>query len=263
MRLTGLSIYPVKSTAAISLPASRVTSRGLACDREWMLTDPSGGFLTGRDYPALVRVRATPTIEGLHLEAPGRPALAVRRVSFNQIRPTGVWSSRFEAFGGDTAADAWFSELLGLEARLLYIGAASRRRLRADPSVTFGFADGYPLLLLSAASVADLNGRLQRPVSERNFRPNLVIDGVAPFAEDAWKEIRIGEVNFEVMKPCERCVFTTIDPDRGEADPAREPLRTLGSYRRTPAGVLFGQNLVARGDGILRVGDPVRVVRWN
>lgn len=261
MQLTGLSIYPVKSTSAITLPAARVTSRGLACDREWMVTDPAGGFLTGRDYPALVRVRATPTIDGLHLQAPGQPALAVRRVVFNQIRATGVWSSRFEAFGGDKAADAWFSELLGREARLLHIGAASRRRLRADPSVTFGFADGYPLLLLSQASLGDLNSRLDRPVSERNFRPNLVIDGEVPFAEDGWKEIRIGDVRFELMKPCERCVFTTIDPDSGEADPGREPLRTLGSYRRTPAGVLFGQNLVARGDGIVRVGDPVRVVR--
>ncbi len=260
MQLSGLNIYPVKSSAGRSISESRVTSRGLACDREWMVTDEEGAFLTGRDYPALVRVNATPTIMGLTLDAPDMPSLLVNRAVFNTLRPTAVWGSRFEAYGGDKQADQWFSDLLGIRTKLLHTGGVSRRKLRADPSVKFGFADGYPLLLLSKASLAELNQRLSKPVTERNFRPNLVIDGEAPFAEDSWKRIRIGEVEFELMKACERCVFTTVDPDTGEKDASLEPLRTLGTYRRTAAGVLFGQNLVARGAGILRVGDGVEVL---
>jgi uncharacterized protein YcbX len=260
MRLTGLWVYPVKSSAGQAIGSSRVTSRGLAGDRQWMVTDASGRFLTGREHPVLVRVRAVHTIDGLILEAPGLPQLQVRRAMFNTLRLTGVWSSRFEAYRGDLAADAWFSELLGIKAELLHIGGVSRRKLRADPSVRFGFADGYPVLLLNRASLDDLNDRLALPVTERNFRPNLVIDGAPAFAEDGWKRIRIGEVLFELMKPCERCVFTTVDPDTATLHPAQEPLRTLGSYRRTPAGVLFGQNLVARTEGILRLGDPVTLL---
>jgi len=260
MRLTGLWVYPVKSSAGQAIDRSRITSRGLAGDRQWMVTDSSGRFLTGREYPQLVRMQAVNTIEGLTLDAPGMPQLQIRRAVFNTLRFTGVWSSRFEAYCGDKAADAWMSKLLGIKAELLHIGNESRRTLRTDPSVRFGFADGYPVLLLNRSSLDDLNGRLASPVTERNFRPNLVIEGADAFAEDGWKRIQIGEVQFELMKPCERCVFTTVDPDTAVMHPAQEPLRTLGSYRRTPAGVLFGQNLVARTPGILQLGDAVTIL---
>ena len=260
MQLTQLWCYPIKSCAGIESSSARITSAGPAFDREWMVTDASGQFLTGRAHPKLVLVSAVPTIDGLALHAPGMPAHVVRRILFNRLRQTGVWAYRFDAWWGDESADAWFSDYLGMSARLLFIGANSNRALRVDPSIRFSFADGYPFLLISEASLADLNSRLEHPVSMRNFRPNMVVNGNDAFAEDQWKRIRIGDVEFEHMKPCDRCVFTTIDPDTALPSADMQPLRTLGTYRRTEAGVMFGQNLVARGTGVIRVGDRVEVV---
>lgn len=260
MELGQLWSYPIKSCAGTAASSAKVSAAGLAFDREWMVTDAAGYFLTGRVHPKLVLVKPTPTIEGLALQAPGMPDLLVRRLLFNQLRQTGVWAYRFDAWWGDATADEWFSVYLGLSARLLYIGANSRRALRADPSVRFSFADGYPFLLVGEASLADLNSRLNTPVSMRNFRPNIVVSGAEAFAEDDWKRIRIGSVEFEHLKPCDRCVFTTIDPDTAQAANDMQPLRTLGGYRRTPAGVMFGQNLVARSKGVLQVGDQVEVM---
>ena len=260
MQLTQLWNYPVKSCAGIERSSARITSAGPAYDREWMVTDDSGQFVTGRTHPELLLARAIPTIDGLSLHAPGMPELVVRRVLFNRLRCTGVWGYRFDAWWGDSAADEWFSQYLGVAARLLYIGATSHRVLRADSTIRFSFADGYPYLLIGSASLADLNGRLERPVSMRNFRPNMVVDGAEAFAEDQWKRIRVGDVMFEHMKPCDRCVFTTIDPDTAQPSADMQPLRTLGTYRRTPGGVMFGQNLVARGTGVIRVGDQVEVI---
>jgi MOSC domain-containing protein len=129
----------------------------------------------------------------------------------------------------------------------------------ADDQVSF--ADGFPLLLISEASLADLNGRLPAPVEMRRFRPNLVVDGDLPYAEDNWRRIRVGDVEFAGVKNCSRCVFTTIDPDSGEVHPDKEPLRTLSTYRRrTQGGVYFGQNLIPRDAGVIRIGDPVTVI---
>ncbi len=260
MQMTQLWNYPIKSCAGIESSSVRITSAGPAFDREWMVTDASGQFLTGRVHPKLVLVSAVPTISGLSLHAPGMPELVVRRVLYNRLRQTGVWAYRFDAWWGDQVADEWFSRYLGITARLLYIGANSNRALRADPSIRFSFADGYPFLLIGETSLADLNSRLDNPVSMRNFRPNMVVSGAEAFAEDQWKRIRIGEVEFEHMKPCDRCVFTTIDPDTAQPSADMQPLRTLGTYRRTAGGVMFGQNLVARGTGVIRVGDQVEVI---
>lgn len=262
MQLTQLWRYPIKSCAGLARSSATITSAGPAFDRQWMVTDTAGQFLTGRAHPKLVLVSAIPTIDGLTLHAPGMPALVVRRVLFNRLRQTGVWAYRFDAWWGDEAADTWFSDYLGTSARLLFIGANSNRSLRVDPTIRFSFADGYPFLLIGEASLADLNSRLDRPVSMRNFRPNLVVGGTDAFAEDKWRKIRIGDVTFEHMKPCDRCVFTTIDPDTALPSADMQPLRTLGTYRRTDAGVMFGQNLVARSAGVVRVGDRVEVVEW-
>jgi uncharacterized protein YcbX len=127
-----------------------------------------------------------------------------------------------------------------------------------QPGDAVSFADGFPLLLISEASLADLNSRLAEPVDMRRFRPNLVVDGAVPYAEDGWRRFRVGEVEFEGVKNCSRCVFTTVDPDLGVKHPALEPLKTLGSYRRRAGGgVFFGQNVIPRGTGVIRVGDAV------
>ena len=260
MHLSSLYIYPIKSCAGTSLAEAAVTDMGLAGDRRWMLADKGGRFLTGREHPRLVQVSIALNDAGFVATAPDAEPLTVVQRDFTEAVPTGVWRQEFDAWRGSDEADDWFSFYLGLECQLLHIGAQPARRLKVDETLPMSFADGYPYLLIGENSLADLNSRLARPVSMRNFRPNLVVANAPAFAEDGWQRIRIGTIEFEMAKPCERCVFTTVDPDSGNLHPERQPLVTLGGYRRSEAGILFGMNVIARATGVLRVGDPVEVI---
>ena len=263
MQLSGLYLYPIKSSAPLETQTAVVEPRGLQHDRRWMVVDAEGRVLTGRERPRLTLVRAQPVPAGLSLAAPGMQSLSV---PFPQTEATvlvNVWKQEVAARPAEAAADAWLSEFLQQPARLVHMDADVSRPI-IDPHSQAGdevsFADAFPLLLISRAALDGLNTRLAKPVSMLQFRPNLVVEGVAAHAEDGWKRIRIGEVEFDVAKACTRCVFTTIDPRRGERDPDGEPLRTLIGYRRTADGVTFGQNLIPRSLGSVRVGDKVEVL---
>lgn len=229
-----------------------------------MIVDRNGKFVTGRLYARMPLLRAAPRDYGLRLEAPDAPALEVAFPAANAERlAVEVWKSQVDAVWAGAAADAWVSRVLGASLRLVYMDQAAQRTVSADygqPGDEVSFADGYPQLLISQAALDQLNARLSAPVSMLNFRPNLVVSGTAPHAEDDWKRIRIGAVEFDLVKPCTRCVFTTVDPLRGERRNDGEPLKTLTGYRRTPEGVTFGQNLIARGEGVIRLGDRVEVL---
>jgi uncharacterized protein YcbX len=173
-----------------------------------------------------------------------------------------VWKDRVPAVDqGDEAAD-WFAAFLGAPCRLARLPDDYARRVDGRyarrPDDQTGFADGYPFLLLSEASLDDLNGRLASPLEMRRFRPNIVVAGCAPFAEDGWRRFRVGPIGFDVVKPCARCVVTTTDQETAER--GVEPLRTLATYRRVRNKAMFGQNLVHEGSGVIRVGDPVEIV---
>lgn len=265
MHLSSLFVYPVKSGAALAPPQAQVEPRGLAHDRRWMIVDEAGTFLTGRQLPKLVLLRAAPGDHGVHLAAPGRedlfvaipPATAPRR-------SVTVWKDRVDAIDAGETPAQWLSHFLGRTARLVHMDARAQRPVspaHAQPGDEVSFADAYPLLLISQASLDGLNARLDAALPMQRFRPNLVVQGVAsPHGEDAWRRLRIGGIEFDAVKPCTRCVFTTVDPARGEFDASGEPLRTLKTYRRSDAGITFGMNLIARGVGTLRVGDGVEVV---
>lgn len=264
MRLSGIHVYPLKSAAGIELADAVVERRGLRHDRRWMAVDAGGKCVTGRELPRLTLVRATPAADGLLLEAPGMPRLHAATRADAATLAVDVWKSRLRAPLLGAEADAWLSTFLGTPLRLVHMDAAATRAVtspRAMPGDVVSFADAFPVLLLSQASLDGLNARLASPVSMQRFRPNLVVDGVPAHAEDGWARIRIGEVEFEVAEPCVRCVFTTVDPVRGERDPGGEPLRTLVGYRRTPDGVAFGQLLLPRSAGTVRRGDRVDVLR--
>jgi uncharacterized protein YcbX len=262
--LAEITIFPVKSSAGLALQRAIVEPRGLADDRRWLVVDDAGRFLTGRQLPALVRVRAMPDADGLALDAPGQATLRVARPGVDAPRRSVVvWKDTVDAACAGAAASAWLSTLLGRVAHLVFMDEAARRAVdpgRAAPGDEVSFADGYPLLLIGAASLDALNARLAQPVPMARFRPNLVIAGTPPHAEDDWRRLRIGAIEFEVAKPCTRCVFTTVDPRHGVFDPSGEPLQTLKTYRRTPDGVTFGVNLIARGSGPLAAGDPVTIL---
>lgn len=264
MHLSAIHVYPLKSGAALSPPQAQVEARGLAHDRRWMLVDAQGRFITGRQDPRTVLLQAQPSAAGLHLSAPG---LAPIEVAFPEPaaerRSVTLWQDRVDALDAGDAVAAWLQAALGREARLVYMDPAAVRPVdpeRAQPGDEVSFADGYPLLVISQAALDGLNARLATPLPMLRFRPNLVVEGAPAHAEDGWRRLRIGGIEFEGVKPCVRCVFTTVDPLRGAFDPSGEPLRTLKAYRRSPKGITFGLNLIARGQGTLRVGDAVEVL---
>ena len=267
-RVAELFVYPVKSAGGLRLDACRIEARGLAGDRRWMVVDPEGRCLTGREHPRLVLVRARIGDDGLLLEAPGHPSVTVARAVPGEggrgARPITIRGDDCRGVdAGDEAAD-WFSALLETPIRLMEMTDDCLRY--ADPDVgrpgdLVSFADCFPILLIGRASLDELNARLEAPTSMRRFRPNLVVEGAPPFAEDHWWRLRIGEVEFEGAENCERCTFPTIDPDTAVKDARREPMRTLATFRRRPqGGVFLGQNLIPRTLGTVRVGDEVEVL---
>ncbi len=268
MRVTGINIYPLKSTRPIALTESDVLPRGLPWDRRWMLVDSDGRFITARQYPVLAMIDTAIGADTLEISVAGREVLQIplAEPSAAHILVT-VWKDRCQAVPVGAAADAWFCDYLGMPCRLVRMTDQLVRLVNPDygqPADQLSFADGFPLLLISEASLHDLNRRLPAAVPMQRFRPNLVVDGEQPYGEDGWCRLRVGEVEFEGVKNCSRCVFTTIDPHTGVKDPAGEPLRTLASYRRRKGGgVYFGQNLIPRSRGTIRLGDSVEVLEYQ
>ena len=263
-----LSVYPIKSTSGIHLNHAYMEERGLAFDRRFVVARPDGGFITARTHPRLLLVHSVLTRDGLQLRGPGMDPLALHYADFSdRYQPLTIWDQSMQGQYCGEVAERWFSQLLGEPAQLLHCGALTERAREgseADPLVPDGevsFADGAPLLLISEASLVDLNSRMANPLTMAHFRPNLVVKGCAPFTEDGWKRIRIGEVEFVATHGCSRCVLTTVDPQSAEADPAGEPLATLARYRRAEDGeVYFGQNLVALNSGKISLYDRVEVL---
>jgi len=227
-----------------------------------MLIGDDGRFLSQREHHQLALVRVEIDENKLRLEAPGMSPLEVGlEGAVGPACRVQVWDDECAAVAEGEDAARWFSKHLGCPVRLVRMASDNARPLgssTAQPGDQVSFADGFPFLLVSAASLDGLNRRLSLPVPMDRFRPNIVIEGCEPHAEDDWSRVRIGEVEFRFVKPCARCVVTTVDQATGERK--REPLRTLSTYRTVDGQVLFGQNLVHEGRGIVRVGDPVEVL---
>ena len=261
MRVARVFIYPVKSTHRIRMAEAAVNPWGLTHDRRWMVVDESAGFLTQREEPRLALVQAGITGDGLVLTAPGMEALEVT-VPEGEEEAVIIWKDSVRSVAAQESSCTWFARYLGRPCRLVYMRDPFARpadKTYARPGSVVSFADGYPLLMTSEASLADLNRRMSEAVPMTRFRPNVVIDGRTAFEEDTWKRIRIGQVIFEVVKPCTRCVITTVDQESGH-HPSREPLRTLSTFRKLGGNVYFGENLVPEGTGTIRVGDDVELL---
>lgn len=261
--LSQLFVFPIKSCAPLRPDHAVVESRGLRGDRRWMIVDDAGTFITARKHPRLVLVRATPLDDALSLEAPGMPRLRLAPTANQEPTSVSIWKDQVTAQKAPAEVDAWISRYVGIPAHFVFMADDCVRRVDhefAKSGDQVSFADSFPILLISQAALDELNARLDKPVSMLRFRPSLVVANSLPHAEDGWRSIRIGTIRFDVVKPCARCVLTTVDPQSGVPDPAGEPLRTLVSYRRFDKGVMFGQNLIARGTGVIRVGDDVSVI---
>ena len=263
--LQNINIYPIKSSAGIELSNSWVEELGLACDRRFVIATDNGEFITARTHPNLCLIQANLTAKGIMITAPDMPALVIeyQQLSQKYIAVT-VWQDTINAQQCNSNINQWFTRYLKQPCQLLFFGADSQRFVKNKNSQV-GFADGYPLLLISQASLDNLNSRYKPEtykISMAQFRPNIVVNNCEAFAEDTWQHIRIGEVEFEITKPCTRCVFTTVNPETGEKSPQQEPLKTLKNFRQLANGdILFGQNLVALNQGQIKQGDQVEVIK--
>lgn len=265
--LSELYRYPVKSTACEPLDSVRLDALGLEGDRRWMVVEASNGrFLTQRLLPQMGRIEARwqDGFNALRLRAPGMDDLFVPvPESDDNLRGVLIWRDMLQVPDAGAEAAQWLSTFLGREVRLVQMPEQRARQVDtayAEPGEHVHFADGFPLLLIGQGSLDDLSAKVGRPLEMLRFRPNLVVAGAEPFAEDGWKRIRIGDVTFKVAKPCSRCILTTIDPHTGERDAAREPLATLLGYRNVNGEAMFGQNLLAENRGELKLGMPVEVL---
>jgi hypothetical protein len=253
--LSGIHSYPVKSCRGIEHESALLTSAGLEHDREWMFVAPGGQFITQRDEPRLATVDVAVQGGVLRLSAEGAGDVAVPLELDGPRVPVTVWGDDCQGIDQGSEAAAWISALLGREARLVRFDHArarpSDRAWAGDIEAPNRFSDGFPLLVVSRASLDDLNTRLEAAVPMERFRPNLVLDGLPPFGEDAVLELVSGDVRLRIVKPCTRCIVTTTDQRSGERM-GDEPIRTLKTYRWNAAlrGVAFGQNVVvAEGAG--------------
>ena len=262
MKIRSLFYYPVKSLAGIATDTLTLDRFGPSYDRRWMLVDGQGQFVSQRRYPSLVRIKPALRDGQLMLDIPGHGTLAVTQGT--REREVTVWRDQvagaLEASG--SAADA-ISAFLGCPVSLVYMPETVTRPARHESLAgthPVSFADGFPLLVTSQASLDDLASRLPGYGDMRRFRPNVVIEGAGAWAEDQWQVMGLGDVRVRMVKPCSRCIMTTVDPDTGDRSPTGEPLKTLASFRRTSDGVMFGVNGVHENTGTLRVGNPVTLI---
>ncbi|MEU0675404.1 MOSC N-terminal beta barrel domain-containing protein [Streptomyces sp. NPDC006172] len=267
--LLSLHIHPVKAFRGVSLREAVVEPWGLAGDRRWALIDDGGKVVTQRQQPRLAQAAAELLPGGgLRLSAPGLEPLTVEVPEPLGTVSMEIFRDKVEAVVADAAAHAWCSTYLGADVRLVHMDDPATRRPvdpeHALPGETVSFADGYPLLLTAGASLDALNALIaagghaaEGPLPMNRFRPNVVVAGTGPWAEDGWSRVSIGEVDFRVAKMCGRCVVTTTDQSTSER--GKEPLHSLGRHRRVDGKLMFGQNLVPLSGGTIRVGDPVRV----
>ena len=281
MNLASIHIYPIKSLGGVSVAKAVLDGRGLQYDRRYMLVTPTGQFITQRSQHqmALIDVamnEATNELRIWHRSAPDDvlTLFLVPQISVEPMLPVNIWDSEgVSAQPVSAEADAWFSRVLNTDCRLVYMPDSTQRTITSShvrpDTITeevVSFADGFPILIATQASLDELNRRIGesdgKAISMVRFRPNLVTEGLCwPHDEDTWGTFRLGEATLHGVKPCSRCVLTTIDPTTAET--GKEPLRTLARYRATRHKIIFGENVMVHPNSVghtIRVGDAVRVI---
>lgn len=266
--VTELNFYPVKSCAGTALESAQVGEKGIKYDRHWLLVDANGKAITQRDFPqmALVKPVVETTNQGspatLGLSAPLHDTIKIEETQDGDRINVEIWGDICKAVDQGNEAAQWFSHYLQCPCRLVVMASEHMRQVEqkyaTSDSDQVGFADGYPLLLLSQESLTDLNSRLDEPLPMNRFRPNVVVSGCHSYAEDTWHKIRIGSISFTCAKLCARCVMTTIN--QSNATKGSEPLKTMAKYRNVENKLMFGVNLIHHSEGQIAVGDRVELL---
>lgn len=254
-------IYPIKSLGGIRLSEAQVEEKGFQYDRRWMLVDHVGLFVSQRTFPQLALLAVQLREDGLEVVSKNNPSFSIQIPFESATGPelmVTVWDDQVLAKIVHPDLNAWFSDFLGFKVDLVVMPESSHRKV--DPryavqSESVSFADGMPYLIIGQESLKNLNARLEEPVPMDRFRPNIVFAGGQPFLEDSLRKIKIGEVNFQIVKPCASCVMTTVDQQSGIQ--GKEPLKTLAGYRTINNKVMFGQNVVALQSGRIKIGDEI------
>ncbi len=267
IKVSEINIYPIKSLGRISKKKISVERKGLADDRCFMLVDNNNQFITQRKHPSLALISVSQHENDFLIEAPNIDGLLVSINDFTKkLQSVTIWKDICSVLIANKTINQWFSEYIGFEVSLVAYDNLNPRAtdpLFSSESDIVSFADGFPILVISQASLDDLNSRLINPVTMQRFRPNIVVEGCDAFDEDQWRDITIGNVKLDAVKICSRCVLTTIDPETGIKDEDSEPLRTLSQYRKnikgikSEKGVFFGINLIPRGVGKICIGDSI------
>lgn len=272
-----LWIYPIKSMTGISLDSVQLEKRGFQYDRRWMLVDKDKRFITQRQYPRMTLIE--PSFEsdvmdfGLSVRAPDMPVLIIPYPDpqielYDEVQVT-CWDDQVTAHHINTAIDNWFSEFLDVDCQLVYMPDSTLRAVDPDYARSAqgddiaSFSDGFPNLVISEASLHDLNSRLDIELTMNRFRPNIVLSGCEPYAEDRLGHFKINQIDFYAVKPCSRCVITTINPQTGEKE-SKQPLQILSQFRKKNNKVFFGQNLLHKltyvSDNRLNIGDKLEII---
>ena len=265
MKISAINIFPVKSMSGISLKEAKVEKEGFKFDRRWLLTDEKNQFLTQREYPQMASFEIEISGDALNFKYKNEQKSIAIKPQTGKTANVTVWRSKLKAEVYDDETNEWFSDILGTKCRLAAMTEISKRIVNPIYAVkkysdTVSFADGYPFMILAESSLADLNEKLEKALPMNRFRPNLVVADAEAFAEDGWKKIKIGETVFHVVKPCDRCVVTTIDQEKGIKD-GKEPLKTLAEYRQRGDKILFGQYLIPENSGEkISLGDQVEIL---
>jgi uncharacterized protein YcbX len=261
--ISQLYIYPIKSLGGFSLQRSKVLPKGLEYDRRWMLIDDRHEFLTQRTLPIMALFRTSFSHDGKNIDVfyKGDKIQIPLEMKGSTLKAK-VWGDEVEVIPAEEETNKWFSKNIGFSCRLVAFPEENTRPVDPDyafaPDNKTSLSDGYPVLIMGQSSLDDLNARLEDRVGVDRFRPNIVFEGGIPYEEDTLKRFMIGSVAMEGVKPCGRCVMTTIDQQTGAG--GKEPLATLSTYRKVGNKVLFGQNVIPVSEGFISVGDEIFTV---
>ena len=261
--LSEINIYPVKSLGGISLQSYEVEDRGLKYDRRWILVDEQNKFLTQREFPEMALIMVTIENDGLYLQHKTKNIELLKvPFDFDHSKRDNViiWNDTVVGEFYNKIIDGWFSEILEIKCHLVKMPESTKRIVNKNyaENKIVSFADSFPFLIIGQASLDDLNSRMKKPLPMKRFRTNFVFTGGSPFEEDKWKKFKIGEVKFQAVKPCARCVITTTDQETAER--AEEPLFTLSKYRKLGNNVMFGMNLIAESIGSVKLNDRIELL---
>ena len=261
--VSGIYVYPIKSLGGITLTESLVEEKGLQYDRRWVLTDDTGSFVTQRKYPLLALLQVSisdDVVTVFHKENPKQKISFGISQQIGEHIPVTIWDDLTKGIEVDAEVSKWFSNYMNMEVKLLRMPEQERRNVDpryASNDEIVGFADGYPCLIIGQSSLDELNTKLEKPILMDRFRPNIVFTGGEPHAEDSIKDFEIDGISFSAVKPCARCVLVTVDQQNGTKSP--EPLKTLAKYRTLNNKIMFGQNLIHKGSGTIKIGSEIKI----